>query len=188
MERDIQQVLFSESEIKAGIDRLAEQVTEAFSGQPLTVVSVLKGSCIFAADLIRRMPIPLELAFVSAGSYGSSTRPGDLAIHFLPDEADIAGRNLLLVDDILDTGRTMSALKVELEGLGAASVSTCVFLDKPSRRELELEADFRVFQVDDLFVVGYGLDFAGRYRNLPFVGVLNPQAIEQVRAGEGQLK
>ena len=171
MHEDIDRVLFSESTILEGIERVAADVTEHFRGRDFTVVSVLKGAGIFSADLIRRIPIPLELAFVSASSYGDRTTAGELEISFFPT-GEIEGRNLLLVDDILDTGRTMARLKREFLDRGAAEVSTCVFLDKPSRRSVELDADFRVLEVEDKFVVGYGLDFAGRYRNLPYVGVL----------------
>jgi hypoxanthine phosphoribosyltransferase len=146
------------------------------------VVSVLKGSCIFAADLIRRIPIPLELAFVSSSSYGDRTESDELALDFLPTDGEIAGRRLLLVDDILDTGRTLHALERELTARGATEVRSCVFLDKPARRAIDFAPDFRVFEVEDLFVVGYGLDFAGRYRNLPFVGALR----REVFAAAGQ--
>jgi hypoxanthine phosphoribosyltransferase len=171
----IERVLFDEQEILKGIDRVAAEVTASYRNMDFTVVSVLKGSCVFASDLIRRIPIPLELAFVAASSYGDGTTSGKLELNFLPAEHEIRGHNLLLVDDILDTGRTMHAIKAELVSRGAASVQTCVFLDKPSRRAVEFEADYRVFEVEDLFVVGYGLDFAGRYRNLPYVGALRKE-------------
>lgn len=179
MNEDIEQVLFSEDEIKGAIDRIASEVTAAYAdeldaGRGLVVVAVLKGSCIFASDLIRRIPVPLELAFVAASSYREGTTAGRLELNFFPTEAEIAGRNVLLVDDILDTGRTLAALTEELHARGAASVRSCVFMDKPARRATSHQADFRCFEVEDLFVVGYGLDFAGRYRNLPFVGSLKP--------------
>ena len=172
MHEDIERILFNEQEILAGIGRVAADVTHAYQGRAFTVVSVLKGSCVFASDLIRRIPIPLELAFVAASSYGDGTTAGDLMISFLPLDSEIEGRNLLLVDDILDTGRTLFRLKRELLARDAHEVRTCVFLDKPSRRSVEFEADFRCFVVDNLFVVGYGLDYAGHYRNLPYVGAL----------------
>lgn len=181
MHDDVERILLDEDAIRAGIDRVATEVTEAFRGSEFTVVSILKGSCIFASDLIRRIPIPLELAFVSASSYGAGTESGDLKVEFLPAGNEIKGRNILLVDDILDTGRTMNTLKAEFLQRGAATVKSCVFLDKPSRRAVEFNADFRAFEVEDLFVVGYGLDYAGRYRNLPFVGVLRPEAQERIR-------
>lgn len=172
LNNDIERVLYSEPEIVAGIDRVAREVTEAYAGRDFTVVCVLKGSCVFASDLIRRIPIPLELAFLAASSYGDGTTSGNLEINFFPTGNEIEGRNLLLVDDILDTGKTLFRLKAELARRGASEVKTCVFLDKPSRREAPIVPDFRGFEVDNLFVVGYGLDYAGRYRNLPFVGAL----------------
>jgi hypoxanthine phosphoribosyltransferase len=179
MHEDIDDILYTEEEIKTGIDRVAEAVTKDYQGRDFTVVSILKGSCIFASDLIRRMPIPLELAFVSAESYREGTTSGTLKMNFFPSGNEIEGRNLLLVDDILDTGKTMWNLKRELLERGAAEVRSCVFLDKPSRRAVEYDADYRAFEVEDLFVVGYGLDYAGRYRNLPFVGSLKEDAIVQ---------
>jgi hypoxanthine phosphoribosyltransferase len=176
LHEDIERILFDEEEIVAGIDRVAAEITAVYRGREFTVVSVLKGSCVFASDLIRRIPIPLELAFVSASSYGDGTEARELELNFFPNDHEIEGRNLLLVDDILDTGRTLSALGAELERRGAAEVLSCVFLDKPARRAVDFRADFSCFQVDDLFVVGYGLDFAGRYRNLPYVGALRRAA------------
>ncbi|MEM7310566.1 MAG: hypoxanthine phosphoribosyltransferase [Planctomycetota bacterium] len=175
MHDDIDRILFNEEEILRGIDLVASNVTDAYRGQEFTVVCVLKGSCVFASDLIRRIPIPLELAFVAAESYRKGTTSGELSINYFPTGDEIEGRNLLLVDDILDTGRTLHVLRSELLERGARDVRTCVFLDKPARRAVEFNADFRVFEVEDLFVVGYGLDFAGRYRNLPFVGGLRPE-------------
>ena len=184
--QDIDSVLFDEASIVERIERVAAAITERFEGGDLTVVSILKGSCIFASDLIRRIPIPLELAFVSASSYGDRTTSGELEISFFPT-GEIEGRRLLLVDDILDTGKTMSRLKAEFLERGAAEVGTCVFLDKPSRRSVDLDPDFRVHEVDDLFVVGYGLDFAGRYRNLPYVGVLKPEIYAAASGSDSSL-
>ena len=172
MHEDIERVLFSERAIWTGIDRVAHEVCETLGDGELTVVSVLKGSFVFAADLVRRLPIPLELAFVWASSYGSGTEPSMIDLHFMPEGPEVEGRRLLLVDDILDTGRTLARVHGELMDRNAREVRTCVFLDKPTRRQIPFEADFRVFEVEDLFVVGYGLDFDGRYRNLPYVGTL----------------
>ena len=178
---DIERILISEQEIRAGIDRIALEITSAYHERDFTVVAVLKGSCVFASDLIRRIPVPLELAFLAASSYGKGTTSQDLRINFVPLDSEIAGRNLLLVDDILDTGRTLVRLKREMLDRGAKEVRTCVLLDKPSRRSVDFEADFRCFEVQDLFVVGYGLDFAGRYRNLPYVGALKTAAFERLQ-------
>lgn len=205
MHQDVERILLTEGQIRDGIDRVAAEVTRVYGAasesdragafldpslaggrsagpKDFTVVSVLKGSCVFASDLIRRIPVPLQLAFVSASSYGDGTSAGALELDFLPAESEIAGRSLLLVDDILDTGRTLSRLVAEMKRRGALEVRTCVFLDKPSRRTVPFQADFRAFEVDDLFVVGYGLDFAGRYRNLPYVGALKRELYERAGA------
>jgi hypoxanthine phosphoribosyltransferase len=171
----IERILYSEAQIVAAIDRVAEAITRDHRGREFTVISVLKGSCVFASDLIRRIPIPLRLAFVAASSYGDGTRSGELEVNFFPSGDEIEGRELLLVDDILDTGKTLGRLTDELLARGASSVRTCVFLDKPARRAVDFQADYRAFEVEDLFVVGYGLDYAGRYRNLPYVGALRPE-------------
>jgi hypoxanthine phosphoribosyltransferase len=173
---DIQRIIFGEGEIRLGLDRLAAEIAAAYRDCDLTVVAVLKGSCVFVADLIRRLPLPLELAFLGASSYRDDQESGRLELSCIPSEEEIRGRRVLLVDDILDTGRTLQALVHELAARGAQDVATCVFLDKPARRRTQIQADFVCFEVEDVFVVGYGLDFAGRYRNLPYVGALKPEA------------
>jgi len=182
--QDLERILFREDEIRAGIERLAQEITRCYAGRPLTVVAVLKGSILFTADLVRRLPLPLEMAFVSASSYGQGTAPAELRVSLLPSDGEICGRDVLLVDDILDTGRTLARLVAELRGRGARDVRTCVFLDKPARRSVDLRPDWRCFEVEDAFVVGYGLDLAGRYRNLPFVAALRPEVLELAARGE----
>jgi hypoxanthine phosphoribosyltransferase len=174
---DVERVLFSESEIETAIDRVAAEITSIYEGFDFTVVSVLKGSCVFASDLIRRIPIPLELAFLGVSSYGQGTESGSLEITFLPTAHEIEGRSLLVVDDILDTGRTLRRVRAELESRGAREIRTCVFLDKPSRRVVPIVPDLRCFEIEDTFVVGYGLDLAGRYRNLPYVASLRAEVL-----------
>jgi hypoxanthine phosphoribosyltransferase len=183
--RDIQRVLFSEETILGGIERVAAEITRVYAGNEFTVVSVLKGSCIFVADLIRRIPTPLRLAFVAASSYDNGTDPGTLDLSFFPTGPEIRGQELLLVDDILDSGRTLSCVAAQLLDRGAARVRTCTFLDKPSRRRVPFQPDFRVFEIEDIFVVGYGLDFAGRYRNLPYVGALRLEILTAPVDGAG---
>ncbi|MDG1500862.1 MAG: hypoxanthine phosphoribosyltransferase [Planctomycetota bacterium] len=175
MHDDIEEVLFSTEQILSGIIRVADELTRDYGGDDFVVVGVLKGSVVFVADLVRNIPAKLEMAFVGASSYGAGTTSGDLKLNFFPMDEEIRGRRVLLVDDILDTGRTMSRLKKEMYERGASDVKTCVFLDKPSRRAVDMEADYACFEVKDLFVVGYGLDYAGRYRNLPYVGALKPE-------------
>jgi hypoxanthine phosphoribosyltransferase len=181
LEDDIERVLFDAEEIRTAIRRIADEVTRQYRGRPLCIVAVLKGSCLFAADLIRCIPLPLELAFAGVSSYGTKDLPGPVEIEFLPSEGEIARRDVLLVDDILDTGKSLERLRRELLLRGARDVKTCVLLDKPARRAAPCTADFVGFEIEDRFVVGYGLDFAGRYRNLPFVGVLRAGVLEAPR-------
>ncbi len=177
---DIETVLINEQQITAALDVLGREIVEGFDGQEFTAVAVLKGAAVFVSDLIRRIPVPLELAFVMATSYRKGTTAGQLDLDFFPNDAEIEGRRMLLVDDILDTGKTMFTLKAALLARGAADVKTAVFLDKPARRSVEFQVDYRCFEIEDKFVVGYGLDFAGRYRNLPYVGALKPAIFEAV--------
>lgn len=178
MHDDIERVLLTEEQIRAGIDRLALRLTEDYRGRELIALGVLKGSCIFLSDLVRRLPIPLAMAFACTESYRDGTRPGDLEVRLFPRDEEIRSANLLLIDDILDSGRTLQRLRDELLARGAAEVKTCVFLDKPARRAVAIEPDYRCFEVEDRFVVGYGLDHAGRYRNLPYVGALRAAVLE----------
>jgi hypoxanthine phosphoribosyltransferase len=169
---DIDHILLDEQDIRAGIEDVAGRIAQHYADDEPTVVSVLNGSVVFVSDLIRRLPISLRLAFLWAESYRQGTDPGALSFGGVGNASEIQGRRVLLVDDILDSGRTLGALRGELLRRGARDVRTCVFLDKPARRAVALEADYVGFRIADEFVVGYGLDFAGRYRNLPFVGVL----------------
>ena len=176
MHNDIDSILFSTEEILSGLLRVGQEVEAYYGGAEFTAVGVLKGSVVFMADLVRNIAARLEMAFVGASSYVDGTTSGKLTLNFFPHKGEIRGKRILLVDDIRDTGRTMSALRAEFLERGATEVKTCVFLDKPSRRAVDLTADFRCFEVEDLFVVGYGLDYSGRYRNLPYVGALKPAA------------
>jgi len=146
----------------------------------MAVISVLNGTVFFLPDLIRRMTLPLRLDFIGVSSYGQNTRSGKLVM--TKDlRLDVTGRDVLLVDDILDTGRTLQSVTQRLRQAGARSIKTCVLLDKPSRRHVAIQADYIGFEIPDYFVVGYGLDYAERYRNLPFIGVLRPD----IYAGTG---
>jgi hypoxanthine phosphoribosyltransferase len=169
------EVLFTGEQIAETVARMGAEINATYAGQQLTVVTILHGGLIFTADLIRRLELPLHLGVVFASSYrGAETRPGQLTIAV--DEAlDIAGRHVLLVDDILDTGRTLTRVRDELLARGPASLRTATLLDKPARREVEIAPDFRGFLIEDVFVVGYGLDFDGRWRNLPEILAL-PEA------------
>jgi hypoxanthine phosphoribosyltransferase len=166
------EILIPADKIQARIDELAAEVSRVYAHQPVTIVGVLTGCLIFLADLIRRLEMPVRIALVQASSYrGHSTTPGQLRIQtdLLPD---LTGRHILLVDDILDTGKTLIHLVEHLQSLGTASVRTAVLLRKRDRQQVALEPDFCGFEIPDRFVVGYGLDYNDEYRHLPFLAVL----------------
>lgn len=168
---DVAQVLVSEAELARIVDRLAAEITADCAQLHPLVVGVLVGSFVFMADLVRRLDFPLEVDFVAASSYREGTVAGELRLTKDLDR-DVQDRHVLVVDDILDTGRTLKLLAELLRQRGAASVRTCCVLDKPSRREVQFEADYVGAQIPDHFVVGYGLDCGYAYRNLPYVAVL----------------
>ena len=186
MHQDLERILLREEEIDAGIERLAGDLARFYAGRPLTLVAVLKGSFLFAADLVRRLPIPLELGFAVARSYQGTTPGAQIALDLVPGESALAGRAVLLVDDILDSGRTLQLLARELMARGAREVKTCVLLDKPARRAVDLRADWSCFTIPDVFVVGYGLDCAGRYRNLPCVASLKREVLQRLAEKDGR--
>ncbi len=165
-------VMFSAERIQQRIDELAAQITGAYQGQSITIVGVLTGCLVFLSDLMRRLDFPMKIALIRASSYrGAVTTAGDLRVHdeFLPD---LRGRHILLLDDILDSGKTLSHLVDHLRSLGTASIKTAVLLRKIGMQKVAFEPDFCGFQIPDEFVIGYGLDYNDEYRNLPFIGVL----------------
>jgi hypoxanthine phosphoribosyltransferase len=169
--REVERVLISEAQIARRIRVMAREIERDFRGRELVVVSLLNGTVMFLADLIRHLSLPLRLDFMGVSSYGAGTESGDLV--FTKElRLDVRGRDVLLVDDILDTGKTMTRVLGKLEALKPRRIKTCVLLNKEARRVEDIEADYVGFEIPDYFVVGYGLDFAERYRNLPFVGVL----------------
>jgi hypoxanthine phosphoribosyltransferase len=172
MDRDIERVLIDEGEIARRLDELAAELLEDFCHEPILVIGLLKGALVFMADLLRRLPVPLEIECLNVASYhGGSESSG--VVEFLDRVLpEVAGRRVLVIDDILDTGRTLAAVGAWLRAAGAAEVRTCVLLAKDKPRAAEVAADYVGFGIGDEFVVGYGLDYRGRYRNLPFVGVL----------------
>lgn len=174
---DVETVLVTEREIEAAVDALAAQLTEDVGDRNPLLVGVLIGAFVFMSDLLRRFDFPLEADFINASSYGDCTDPGALEI-VCEMMCDVAGRHVVIVDDIADTGQTLKALMQMLQERGAASVRTCCLLDKPERRTCNFQPDYVGVTIPDQFVVGYGLDYAGKYRNLPFVGVLRPELYE----------
>ncbi len=178
---DIAEVVLSAEEIAETVDALAARLTEDVGCLQPIMVGVLTGAFVFLADLVRRLDFPLEVDFVEASSYGESTVGGEVVIR-IDLTRDVEGRHVVLVDDILDTGRTLSALRSTLRKRGARSVRTCCLLDKPDRREVDFEADYVGAKIPDVFVVGYGLDYAHGHRNLPFIGVLRTELYQSTQA------
>lgn len=167
--------LLSQEQLQEGIQRMAEAIRSHYEGRPLTIVGVLMGSVILLADLIRRLDMPLKVGLIQGQSCRvDPDRPGPLAIDVSLLSCDIHDRHVLLVDDIFDSGRTLWDVVPEIDNLGARSVHAAVLLQKQGRAEVAMQPDFVAFQIPDEFVVGYGLDYRDRYRNLPYVAVLEP--------------
>jgi hypoxanthine phosphoribosyltransferase len=176
---EVEKVLITDEQLAKRIKILAREIERDFRGREMVVVSLLNGTVLFLADLIRHLNLPLRLDFIGVSSYGLGTESGDLV--FTKElRLDVRGRDVLLVDDILDTGKTLSRVLPKLKALKPRRIKTCVLLDKPSRRVAKVRPDYVGFTIPDLFVIGYGLDFAERYRNLPFVGVLHPHIYKEV--------
>lgn len=174
MHKDIKQVLFNEEEIRQRVKELGEQITNDYAGQQLVVVSLLKGAVYFTAELTKNIDLPVRLDFMISSSYGNDTVSAG-SINVIKDlDEKIAGKHVLIVDDIIDTGLTLEKISKLLEMRNPLSVKTAVLLDKGARRVNEMNADYVGFAIPDEFVVGYGLDFAGDYRNLPIIGILKP--------------
>ena len=180
MHEDVEKVLIAETVIEKRLDVLAEKILEEFRGREFVVVVILKGALVFMADLLRRMPIPLEIECLNVASYHGGTKSSG-RVDFLDAKLPaVKGRAVLLVDDILDTGRTLAAVGEKLREQGAERVKSCVLLAKDKSRAAAVEADYVGFGIGDEFVVGYGLDFQGLYRNLPYIGVLKKEVIGEL--------
>ena len=169
---DLEEIIVSEAMIKRRVRKLGSEITTVFGGEEVTVVAIINGALFFVADLLREIRCPVRLDCIRVSSYRNETRAigKPEIVHSMT--IDIANRHVLLIDDILDTGKTLSVVVDLIKKLNPASVKTCVLLDKKGRREVDFDADFVGFPIADQFVVGYGLDFAERYRNLPCIGIL----------------
>lgn len=172
MHKDVEKILVSEEQILETVKKIAGDINRDLDGEPLLVIVILKGSTPFAMDLIKRLDMPVELDFMQVSSYGKSTA-SDGFINVKRDiEQDISGKNVLIVEDIIDSGNTLFKLKTLFESRKAKSVRICTLLDKPSRRVVDVKVDYVGIEIPDEFAVGYGLDYDEQYRNLPYVGVL----------------
>ena len=174
MQADIDHWLIGRDELEKRVAELGARITEDYRGKDVLMVGILKGAVVFFSDLIRHVDIPVAIDFMAISSYGSATKSSGV-VRILKDlDNAISGRHVIIVEDIVDTGKTLAFLKETLLARGAASLKICTLLDKPDRRQVEIAADYFGFVIPNEFVVGYGLDYAEKYRNLPDIGVLKP--------------
>ena len=178
MHKDVQEILFTEEAVAERIRELGAEITRDYEGKDLLVIGILKGASIFMAELVKRINMLVKIDFMAVSSYGSSSESSGVVRIIKDLDQSIEGRNVLIVEDIIDTGLTLVYLKKLLEGRKAASVKVAALLDKPDRHKVDIRADYLGFTVPDHFIVGYGLDYAEQYRNLPYVGVLKPEVYQ----------
>lgn len=176
MLKDIQEVLLSTEQLTARIQEMGREISSDYAGKEILMIGVLRGAVIFMADLARAIDVPVAIDFMAVSSYGASTTSSGV-VRFLKDlDEDVEGKHLLIVEDIIDSGLTLNYLIDNLKSRNPASVKICTLLNKPERRKVEVKVDYNGFTIADKFVVGYGLDFDEKYRNLPFIGILKPEA------------
>lgn len=174
LDKDLDRVLFSEEELSRRVAELGAEITRDYAGKEPLVVGILRGSFVFMADLARQLNLPCKLDFMAVSSYGAGTTSSGQVKIIKDLSENVEGRDLLVIEDILDSGNTLSYLLQILQARHPASVRLCTLLDKPSRRTKEVELHYSGFTIPDYFVVGYGLDYAEKYRNLPYIGILKP--------------
>lgn len=175
MKEDVLRVLLSEDEIREKVRELGGKITADYKNSNLMLVTVLKGAVVFLADLMRQIDVPAEIDFMVVSSYGSGVKSSGVVKIVKDLDVPLAGKDILIVEDILDSGLTLSYIKELLESRGPRSIRIATLLDKPSRRKVDLQADHIGFSVPDEFVIGYGLDYDEKYRNLPYIGILKPE-------------
>lgn len=175
MKEDVLRVLLSEDEIREKVRELGGKITADYKNSNLILVTVLKGAVVFLADLMRQIDVPAEIDFMVVSSYGSGVKSSGVVKIVKDLDVPLAGKDILIVEDILDSGLTLSYIKELLESRGPRSIRIATLLDKPSRRKVDLQADYIGFSVPDEFVIGYGLDYDEKYRNLPYIGILKPE-------------
>lgn len=178
MKNDIQSVLFSQEELEAIVKRLGSQISEDYKDKNLLLVSILKGSIVFMSDIMRSITLPCRIDFMAVSSYGSGINSSGNVKIIKDLDISLEGYDLLIVEDILDSGRTLSSLMEILSTRKPKSIEICTLFDKPERREADVYAKYIGAKVPDAFIVGYGLDYDEKYRNLPYVGVLKPEVYE----------
>ncbi len=178
MDNDIEKILFTSEDIKTAVQKLGQKLTEDYQDKKPVVVGILRGAAPFMIDLIRAMDCYIEIDFMAVSSYGDDTESSGTVKIIKDLDTDVTDRHVLIVEDIIDSGRTAQALRKLFAAKNAASVKICSLLDKPERREVDVQADYVGINTPNEFVVGYGLDFCQQYRNLPYIGVLKPEVYQ----------
>ncbi len=174
MTHHITHILFDEHTLANTVERLGTQISRDYQGQELLVICILKGASIFMADLIRKIDLPIQIDFMAVSSYGHSTQSSGVVKINKDLDTDIENRHILIVEDIIDSGLTLKYLSENLQSRRPKSLKICTLLDKPERRKTHLNIDYTGFEIPDVFIVGYGIDYAEHYRNLPYIGVISP--------------
>ena len=179
MRADIEKIFYNEQEIAETVRKIGQQISQDYADCDLMLVSILKGSVVFMTDLMRALDIPCNIDFMAVSSYGSGTKTSGV-VQILKDLGQpIAGKDIIIVEDILDSGMTLDYVTTMLQARNPRSIRICTLFDKPSRRKVNIKADYVGFEVPDEFIVGYGLDYDEKYRNLPYIGVLKPSVYEK---------
>ncbi len=179
MQQDIAKILFTEEEIAKKVEALGSQITKDYQGKDLVLVGILKGANIFVGDLMRKIRIPITLDFMAVSSYGFSTESSGIVKIIKDLEHSIEGKDVLIVEDLIDTGLTLNYIYENLLSRKPKSLKICTLLDKPDRRKVNIKVDYKGFDVPDEFIIGYGIDYAEKYRNLPYVAILKREVYEK---------
>ncbi len=179
MLQDVETILFNEEELTKRVHELGEEISKDYAGEEVMLVGILKGASIFLSDLVRQITIPAYIDYMVVSSYGNSAETSGVVRIMKDLEENIEGKNIIIVEDIIDTGLTLAYLKQNLLSRNPKSLKICTLLDKPARREKEIMVDYKGFEVPDEFIIGYGIDYAEKYRNLPFVGLLKREIYEK---------
>ncbi|MBP1757013.1 MAG: hprT [Firmicutes bacterium] len=179
MYQDVETILLNESVLATRIHELGEEISKDYAGEEVMLVGILKGASVFMSDLIRQISIPAYIDYMVVSSYGNSAETSGVVRIIKDLEDNIEGKNIIIVEDIIDTGLTLAYLKHNLLSRHPKSLKICTLLDKPARREKEITVDYMGFEVPDEFIIGYGIDYAEKYRNLPFIGILKREVYEK---------
>lgn len=179
MDKDIEKILYSEEQLDKIVSQIAEQINTDYAGKEIYAIGILKGAMVFYSDLVRKINVPVEFDFMQASSYGNSSKTSGQVKIMKDLDFSIEGKHVIIIEDIIDSGRTLSYLLENMKSRQPASIKLCALLNKPERREVDIDVDYYGLTVPNEFLVGYGLDYAGKYRNVPYIGVLKREVYEK---------